>query len=118
MRVLLVGEKQEPKVLSILHSLAVFQELVGGTIEIVEPFDDDVVLICNENARCDGKPVNRIINEHLDVCGDFFLCGSSESDLTDIPEEKAFKYASLFRVPQSNPEEQVVSDRPWYQILS
>ncbi len=118
MRVLLVGEKHEPKVISIPHKLEVFQELVGGTIEIVEPFDDDVVLICNENARCDGKPVNRIINKHMDVCGDFFICGSSEADLTDLAEDKIFKYSSLFRLPKENLEEKHVYDQAWYQILS
>ena len=118
MRVLLICEKQEPKALSVPHTLGGFQELVGGPIEVVEPFNDNVVLVCNENARCDGKPVNRIINEKLDVCGDFFLCGCSESNLTDLPEEKLFKYASLFRLVQGDQGEQVVSDRAWHQILS
>ena len=98
MRILLVRCKQEPRVISIPHELSQLQRLVGGMIEIVEPFDDDIALVCDENGRSDGKPVNRIINDHMDICGDFFLCRYGDTGLEDMPEEKIFKYASLFRL--------------------
>ncbi len=58
----------ELRSVNIPHTLSDMQALVGGMIEIVEPFDDpDVVLVCDECGRNDGKPVNRVINEKIDM---------------------------------------------------
>ena len=51
MRVLLVRHDEEPKVVNIPHTLSEMQQLVGGNIEIVEPFDDGIALVCNESGR-------------------------------------------------------------------
>lgn len=116
MRVLLVRNHQEPQIVNVQHSLEAFQQLVGGMIEVLEPFEDNVVLVCDENGRCSGKPVNRIVADHLDVCGDFFVCGSGDTDLKDMPEELIFKYASMFRLGRNNPNETVSADS-WYQLI-
>ena len=101
MRVLLVRHKEEPKVVNIHHTLLEMQQLVDGNIEIVEPFDDNIALVCSENGRSDGKPLNCVISSYLDIYGDFFLCKYGESELEDLPEEKTFKYASMFRLPRN-----------------
>lgn len=102
MRVLLVCYEKEPKVVYIPYELSELQRLVGGMIEIVEPFHDGIAFVCDENGRSNGKSVNRIINDHMDICGDFLLCKYGDTDLEDIPEEKVFKYASLFRISATN----------------
>ena len=61
MRVLLVCCEKEPRIVNVPHELTELQRLVGGMIEVVEPFDDGVALVCDENGRSDGKPVNRKI---------------------------------------------------------
>ncbi len=106
MRVLLVCCEKEPRILYVPHELSELQRLVGGMIEVVEPFDDDIALVCDENGRSNGKPVNRIISDHMDVCGDFFLCGYGETGLEDMPEAKAFKYAAMFSIsyPENHPQ--------------
>ena len=117
MRVLLVCYEKEPKVVSIPHELSELQKLVGGMIEVVEPSDDSIALVCDENARCSGKPINRVINDRVDICGDFFLCGYGETGLEDMPEEKIFKYASLLHLSNNDndPHEPKVT-KSWHQI--
>ena len=49
MRVIYVEPGIDPRLISIPHTLSEMQALVGGMIEVVEPFDDsDVVLVCDE----------------------------------------------------------------------
>ena len=99
MRVMMIRVNQNPQIITIKHDLKTFQALVGGMIEVVEPFQDDVVIVCDESGRSAGKPINRTINEKMDICGDFFLCGQSGEDLADFPMEKAFTYNAMFHLP-------------------
>lgn len=104
MRVIYVEPDLDPRIINISHTLSDMQALVGGMIEIVEPFDDpDVVLVCDEYGRNDGKPINRVINEKIDVCGSFFICGHNGEELCSIPESMIFKYASMFRHNEKRP---------------
>lgn len=107
MRVLLVCCEKEPRLMNVPHELAELQKLVGGMIEVVEPFDDGIALVCDENSRSDGKPVNCIIDDHMDICGDFFLCGYGDSGLEDMPEEKIFKYSSMLQLSRRTNKESV-----------
>ena len=91
MRVLLVCSEKEPRIVNVPHELPELQRLIGSMIEVVEPFDDDIALVCDEKGRSNGKPVNRVINDHMNICGDFFLCGYGETSLEDISEDKVFK---------------------------
>ncbi len=97
MCILMVPQNQDPYLMIVEHELKSLQQLVGGMIEIVEPFQDNVVIVCDENGRSAGKPVNRIINDSMDICGDFFLCGMGETELTDLPVEKRNYYKHKFR---------------------
>lgn len=45
MRVLLVRPEQEPEVIETDGSLKTMQELVGGTIQAVYPFEEPVALV-------------------------------------------------------------------------
>lgn len=99
MKILLIRDKANPVLRCVPHDLYIFQQLVGGRIEVVEPFDDDIVLVCDESGRNNGKAVNRVINDHMDICGDFFLCGHDNEGLSDIPIELLEKYYTRFRLP-------------------
>ena len=98
MRVIWVKVGENPTVISIPHQLEYMQELVGGLIEVVEPFSDDIVLVCNENGRNENKPLNRIINEQMDIHGDFFICGQDSVGLCDMPENKVDGYVRKFQL--------------------
>lgn len=98
MRVMMIRTESNPVMMEVHHDLLSFQHLVGGMIEVVEPFQDDsVVLICDENGRDKGKVVNRIINDKVNICGDFFLCGQKDDQLCDFPADKEYYYSAMFR---------------------
>lgn len=100
MQIMMVRTMSNPETIDVNHDLQTFQRLVGGMIEVVEPFqDDDVVLVCDESGRNKGKAVNRIINERMDICGDFFLCGQQDDQLCDFPMEKEYYYNAMFHLP-------------------
>ena len=101
MRILLIRDKANPVLRDVLHDLYIFQQIVGGRIEVAEPFDDNVVLVCDESGRNKGKPVNRVINDHMAVCGDFFLCGHDGEGLSDFPLKMQENHTSLFALPAS-----------------
>ena len=80
MKVLLVEPNADPRIIEIDGSLASMQELVGGLIEAIYPFNAPVALICNDEGKLAGLPQNRPLKhpetgEVYDaVYGTFFLC--------------------------------------------
>lgn len=60
-KVLLVEPNKYPKVIEIENTLQELQKLVGGYIETFTPFEDEIALICNEEGKLTGLPLNRAI---------------------------------------------------------
>ncbi len=56
------------------------------------------LIVQNEEGRNLGLPINRIINERMDICGDFFLCGHDGAGLSDMPEDLIDKYRNVFSI--------------------
>ena len=106
-KVLLVEPNKYPKEIKIEDSLEAMQELVDGHIEEYMPFDDEVAIICNEEGKTRGLPLNRAIytkdKEMVDViCGKFFIAYApleSESFLS-MPDEMMKKYKEQFKYPE------------------
>lgn len=101
MKIISVQRNREPEVIEIDGTLDSMQKVVGGYIEIIEPFDDPIAVVLNEEGKINGLPVSRFLyyrdSEYVDaVCGTFFLCGLGEEDLDDIPDDLAEKYMAMF----------------------
>ena len=101
-KVLLVEPEKYPKEIVIDDSLEAMQEVVGGDIEEYMPYDDDVAIICNEEGKMRGLPLNRAVyvqdndkKEMVDIiCGKFFICYAppeSES-FQSLPDDMMKKY--------------------------
>ena len=58
-----VGHKA--RIAEVDNNLGAFQGLVGGWIEEYIPFDDDVAIVCNEEGKMMGLPLNRAITEYM-----------------------------------------------------
>ena len=99
MRIIIIRNNVNPVLCNVPHSLTIFQQIVGGKIEVVEPFPDNVVLVCDESGRNNGKPINRVIDDSMDICGDFFLCGHDGEGLSDFPEDLVEWYMARFKLP-------------------
>lgn len=85
-------------------SLEEMQEAVGGLIEVISPFDDDICLVCNEEGKINNLPLNRAIKDGetiMDIiAGTFFICGAGEEDFTSLNGYQVEKYMDMFKWPE------------------
>lgn len=84
MRILLVEPGKTPILKEIDGSLKSMQEIVGGTIQALYPFEEPVALICNDDGKLLGLPLNRGLRDEEGriydiVAGTFFLPSTSSS---------------------------------------
>lgn len=108
MIVLLVEPGCVPHPAEIADSLEAMQAVVGGYIQAVYPFGEPVALVCNEEGKLFGHPLNRTLldeetGEIYDIiAGTFFLCAAppDEEHFADLTEEQLERYAQLFRTPE------------------
>lgn len=113
--VLLVEPGKRPEIIEIHDTLKAMQDIVGGDIEVYRPFNDDVAIVCNEEGKIKGLPLNRAIysdrGEFVDIiAGTFFVCYApvdSEKFLS-LPKELAEKYEKYFKEPESFNTETVI----------
>ena len=92
------------------RGLKSLQNEVGGYIQAIYPFSDEVALICNDEAKLIGLPLNRALkldrtagNEIYDiVAGDFLICYApiSSENFESMPDDLLKKYLELFRYPE------------------
>lgn len=59
--VLLVEPGKYPQTVEIDNSLEAMQELVGGYIEVIMPYESQVALVCNEEGKLTNLPLNRAL---------------------------------------------------------
>ena len=100
MKVLLIEPGKPPRQAIIPQTLEAMQKAVGGLIQAVYPFDDPVALICNEEAKLEGLPLNRALrDEDGNIAGTFFLCGApaDSEDFTSLTDEQLAHYTNRFR---------------------
>lgn len=101
MKVLVVRPMEMPEVQEIDHTLSAMQELVGGTIQAVYPFDDPVALVCNDEGKLLGLPWNRALTDDHGVpydivCGTFFVVGIGDENFTSLTEQQVEKYGKKY----------------------
>lgn len=105
--VLLVQPGKYPKMIEIEDSLEAMQKVVDGYIEEYMPFTDDVAIVCNEEGKMRGLPLNRAITDEngypLDIiAGDFFVAyaPAEAENFLSLPKNLAEKYEKVFKTPQ------------------
>lgn len=105
MRILLVKPDKEAFETEIKGDLISLQETVGGYIQAIYPFEDPVALICNDESKLMGLPLNRALYDNEGrvydiIAGDFFLTGLSQDNFSDLPDELMEKYREHFKYPE------------------
>lgn len=102
LRVLVVEPERTPYVKEIPHTLEALQQEVGGLIEVIYPYTDLVGLVCNEEGKLLGLPLNRGLfdknGKMYDViCGTFLVTGLGAEDLASLPPDLLEKYYRHFQ---------------------
>ena len=98
----LVVEPMKPcEVREIDGSLETMQAIVGGNVQAVYPFRDEIALICNEEAKLMGLPYNRPLTDNHGlpydiICGTFFLAGQGGEDFVSLTDEQIGRYKDLY----------------------
>ena len=107
MRVIVVEPRKTPTVQVIDTGLASMQKIVGGSIEAIYPFDEPVALICNEEGKLLGLPLNRALRDEDGtvydiISGTFFLCAAPpDSDRFErLSDQQVRTYLERFAMPE------------------
>ena len=104
MRVLIVEPLKAPYTADIDGSLDSMQNIVGGLIQVIYPFVDSIALVCNDEGKLMGLPLNRPLTDcngdiYDIIAGTFFLCAApTDSDSFDsLTEEQISKYTDHYK---------------------
>ena len=109
---LMIEPGKIPVKIEITDELTSYQKAVGGYIECVYPWADNVGIICNEEAKIMNPPLplNRALRtegEHGDgeiydvIAGNMLIIGlGDEGDFISLTEKQIQTYAEKFKTPE------------------
>lgn len=111
MNVLIVQPGSPPDAKEIGEGLSAMQAVVGGPIQAVYPFEEPVALICHEEGKLLGLPLNRCLRmedtgEIYDIiAGTFLLCSAppDRDRFESLTSEQITHYAKRFQHPEYFP---------------
>ena len=105
--VIYVEPGKTARTIEMKDELSEMQKLVGGLIEEYMPFADDVAIICNDEGKMNGMPLNRAIyledGQMADIiAGPFFIAYApiESENFLSMPDELREKYLEKFRQPE------------------
>lgn len=96
---------KKPYIKEIDSSLESLQHEVGGYIQVVYPWAKMCGLVCDDEAKLNGKELNRALrdedgNIYDVVAGTFLIVGLGEDDFTSLAPEHIEQFQRLFSVPE------------------
>ena len=105
MKVLMVEPGKMPYETEIDSGLAALQKAVGGDIQAVYPYEDPVAIVCNDEGKLMGLPLNRALyddsgNMYDIVPGNFLIVGLGEESFSDLSPDLMEKYSERFKHPE------------------
>ena len=107
LRVLLVEPGKRPRTVELGDTLEAMQQAVGGLIQAIYPFEELVALVCNDEGKLLGLPLNRGLRTEDGtlydiVCGTFFLCAAppDSGSFESLSEAQLARYEKRFHSPE------------------
>lgn len=105
MTVVLVEPNKEARIVKIDNTLKAMQETVGGYIEAVYPYDDNVAIVCNGEGKIAGLPLNRALKDadgkvYDVIAGNFFVAGLTGDNFGSLTEEQTDFFLAKFKQPE------------------
>lgn len=108
-KVIKIEAGKAPQVVTINSGLKSLQHEVEGYIECIYPWEEEVCIVCNEEGKISGLPLNRALygedGEMYDIiAGSFLIVGLTENSFEDsfcsLTEEEIEKFCKLFQRPE------------------
>ena len=103
MKVLIIEPRKRPREAEIDGSLESMQKTVGGYLQAIYPFEDEIALVCDDESKLKSDTEwNRMLPETSDIIkgtffkGTFFIAGLGAEDFTDLSPELMEKYKQRF----------------------
>lgn len=103
-RVLVVEPKRPPYVSEIENTLEGQQRAVEGYIEYL--YDDDAIIVCNEEGKLIGMEGCRRIEGDV-IVGPFFIAGDGGENLCSLTDEQIEKYSKRFEEAEDISQDEV-----------
>ena len=105
LNVLVVEPEKKPYVKEIEPGLESLQREVGGYIQAVYPFDSPCAIVCGEESKLNGEPLNRALRDdegHIYdvIAGTFLIVGLGEEDFTSLGQKEMQEMSARFAVPE------------------
>ena len=105
MSVVYVEPGKPARTAEIGSSLPELQAAVGGCIETFYPFEEEVCIICNEEAKINGMELNRGIHgkdgELIDIiAGPFLVCDCSGENFASLSQGQLERYKRMYFRPE------------------
>ena len=105
-QVVLVEPGKLARIAEVGTTLDAMQRTVGGSIEAYYPFEEQVCIVCNDEGKINGLPLNRAIrdeetHEIVDaIAGTFFICDCSGESFGSLSKEQQKRYLEKYRLPE------------------
>ena len=105
MNVLVVEPYKKPYEKDIEPGLESLQEAVGGNIEAIYPFEEKAAVICNDEGKLLGLPLNRAIRDESGavrdiIAGTFIVTGLGEEDFCELSPELTELFKERYATPE------------------
>ena len=105
-QVVLVEPRKLARIAEVGTTLDAMQRTVGGDIEAYYPFEEQVCIVCNEEGKINGLPLNRAIRDEDTgdiadiIAGTFFFCDCSGESFGSLSTEQQKRYLEKYRLPE------------------
>ena len=105
-KIIILETGKEAYVKEIERDLQSMQKVVGGLIQAIYPFEEEVCIVVNDEGKIKGLPLNRALFDEEGkvydiVAGTAFICDCSGEDFGSLTKEQQQKYLAMFKSPEA-----------------
>lgn len=115
LRMLMIQPHRTPIVTFVIEDIDDLQRAVSdhgedSRIQYTYPFDDDCMVLGNDDAKCIGMEGNRRFGESIYAGPIFITRDNHNSGLCSLTDEQVQKYSEMFAEPQDISQDEVQAD--------
>ena len=105
MRVLVIEPEKKPYLKEIDEGLDSLQREVDGYIQSIYPWNEPCAIICDDEAKLKGKPLNRALRDENNriydiIAGTFLIVGLGEENFISLCDDLMERFKEEFAIPE------------------